>query len=507
MRLARTQVQARIVLSLAAAVALAAGCKETARTADGGAGGEDGDEEVVVAKRSTKPELYATDTEYMNKNSQFFFRVWDETFTRRLSELPRAGGVDQDKIPMSGGYYPEQGGGTDVVMVGGRTPLQKYDAAFHGGQNLASAWEREKHTSGPAWAGHCNGYSAASQRHPKEPTRSVTVNGVTFAPEDIKALMAEIHMNADYEFLGGNRCDVEGSVPLPGQRADPTVMAECEDVNPGTFHAAIANWLGRMKHVLVMDQYSGDQVWNYPLYAYEVQSLESITEQQARQAVVGNGGEYVFNPGAAKFALVRTKLTFTMAQRNESIGKQYPGEMQLQYVLELDAAGDIVGGEWVGESQQRHPDFIWVALEPLTPNGTRFMGNQHLDNAQVIKLWAEGAGFDPANPPLDIKRPPASDTWGRFAGFDATLDGSTTGAVFAGKPAVLHLKRRDTLAGAGVTLEVSLNGGAATSVTGGDGDDLTVPLEPGLGLNRVQLTFKRGGTTLEDQFLRFHVVR
>ena len=56
-------------------------------------------------------------------------------------------------------------------------------------------------------------------------------------------------------------------------------------------------------------------------------------------------------------------------------------------------------------------------------------------------------------------------------------------------------------------MDVALNGNAPTTVTGGAGDELKVPLEPGLGLNRVQLTIRRDGATLDDEFLRFHVVR
>ena len=41
------------------------------------------------------------------------------------------------------------------------------------------------------------------------------------------------------------------------------------------------------------------------------------------------------------------------------------------YVLELDANGRIVGGEWVGESKQAHPDFLWL---PLKASGTTVAG-------------------------------------------------------------------------------------------------------------------------------------
>jgi hypothetical protein len=476
-------------------------CKETTRLSEH----EDEDDEAVLARH--REGLYAADAETLNRNSEFFFKVFDDSFTRRFDDLPAAAEVPDDKKPMSGGYYPESQGGTGVVMVGGKSALAKYDDVFNGGVNKAAQWEVDHHTSGPAWAGHCNGYSAANQRHPKEPFKPVVRGNTTFDPRDVKALMAEVHMSADYEFLGGNRCESKNP-PTVGARTDPTVMGDCEDINPGTLHAAIANWIGRKKHVLIMDEYPGDQVWNYPLVKYQVTANQQVTADQAKAMVGGAGGsKYIFNPTAVRFLSIATKLTFIEAQKNEILGKRYTGEMDLTYVLELNSTGEIVGGEWTGDSQQNHPDFLWVALEPAVGNGTQFMGNPNLDPAEVIKLWAESTGNDPANPPLDIKRPAATSDWGRWAGFQVTLDGNQTGAVFAGKKTVLRIARKDNLATAGVTVDVSVNGAPLATLTGGAGDDFSHAFEPGIGLNRFEFAWKKDGATVEDEFLRFHVMR
>lgn len=481
-------------------------CKETTHLPEHEPGPADDEGEVVAKRTPAKRKgegLYAADAEALQKNSTFFFRMFDEGFSRKFDELPAVGEVPEESKPMSGGYYPESTGGTDVA-VNGKTALAKYDEVFNGG-NKAQAWEREKHVSGPAWAGHCNGYSAAGQRHPKEPSKTVVKNGVTFDPRDVKALMAEIHMSADYEFLGGARCELEAPPSVAG-RADPTIMGDCEDINPGTLHAAIGNWIGRKKHVLIMDQYSGEQVWNFPLVRYESTSAV-VTETEAKRMVTAGGSDYIFNPQAAKFVAVTTKLVYVEAQKAEILGKRYLAEMPLSYVLELNAQGEILGGEWTGQSQKEHPDFLWLAFEPQAGNGTRYMGNPHVDAKEVIKLWAESAGLDPENPPLDLRRPAAITDWGRWATFEVTLDGRTTGAVFSGKKAVLRVKRKDTLATAGVTLDLGMNGTPLTSLTGGAEGELSYAFEPGPGLNRFQFTFKKDGTVLEDQFLRFHVLR
>ena len=467
---------------------------------------DDADRTVVVAGHANAGGLYAADAEALQKNSDFFFRVFDASFTRKLADLPATGEVADDKKPMSGSYYPESTGGTDVVMVGGQSALQKYDDAFHAGKNLASQWERDKHTGGPAWSGHCNGFSAAGQRHPKEPTMSVQRGTVTFAPQDVKALMAEIHMSVDYEFLGGNRCELT-TPALPGGRADPTVMGDCEDINPGTLHAAVTNWIGKKGHVLIMDSYAADQVWNYPVIKYEVTSQEAVSEADAKAAVTPGGTKYIFNPNATQFISMATKLTYVEALKGEILGKRYIATMDLTYILELNADGEIVGGEWTGASQKDHPDFLWVALEPLTANGTATMGNPNLDANEVLKIWAESIGADPANPPLDIKRPPVSTDWGTWPGFDVTLDGRKSGAVFAGKKTVMHIARRDALASLGVSLEVGLNGATLATLTGPAGADFVQSFNAGPGLNRLSFTWKKDGVTVDEEYLRFHVMR
>lgn len=496
------------VFSLSLACALgafsASACKEVTVQPEG----DDHDDDVPEAKRSAKAEFYAADAEYLQKNADFFFKVFDESFTRKLDELPQTGEVPTDKRPYSGGYYPEQAGGTDVVMTGGRSPLAKYDAAFNGGQNKAAAWEREKHTTGPTWGGHCNGFGAASTRHPKEPARDVVRNGVTFSPQDIKALMAEIYMSADYEFLGGNRCDAQGTSSNPLSRTDVTKMGECEDVNPGTMHAAVANWIGRMKRGLVMDQFRGDEVWNYPFFQYQVTTQQNISEAQARRYVTGDSQtDYVFNPNATRFTYIEMKLTYANATSSETLRTPSYKDYPLQYVLELNASGEIVGGEWVGSSQKEHPDFIWVPLEPMQPNGTRYMGNQYLDSNEVIKMWAESAGYDPNDPPKALKRPAQVDDWGKWPTFEVKLDGNSRGSVFAGKPTTIDITRRDTLATGKVELTVFLNGAEVKKVAPKDNEAIAFQFTPGPGLNRLQLTWRKDGAQIDDQYVRFHVVR
>jgi hypothetical protein len=508
--------QCRFTQSLVAILTMLSGlcmsCKDFGTKIAQTTRSEDGSEHIVDAKMTPKIQYYAADPEFINKNNKLYFKIWNEAFSNKLDQLPLTGVASPERKPYSGGYYPEREGGTNVVMVGGKTPLQKYDDAFYGGQNRAVAWEIEKHTTGPVWAGHCNGFAAAAIRHPREPFRNVQRGGVTFSPQDIKALLAEIYMNADYEFIGGNRCNQAGDpsadrVLNPERSADPSVMDVCEDVNPGTLHLALTNWIGRMKFPLITDTSLGEEVWNYPAFSYQVLKREEIPESLARQYVSNSGGDYVFNPNATKFYYINLKLQYAEALKKEVLGQLITKEMDLHYVLELNDGGEILGGEWAGsQSRKYHPDFIWIPFEPTQPNGTRFMGNPHVNAQEVIKLWAESAGFDPNQQPPRIKRPIETNSWGRWDQFEVLLDGKQKGAVFMGRPTLLEVRPKGGLVGPGISLDIELNGAPLKSFAASDPSSMKFSFGPRPGLSILRFVWKKDGTTVDEQYLRYHVM-
>src|SRR5205814_1353552 len=46
----------------------------------------------------------------------------------------------------------------------------------------------------------------------------------------------------------------------------------------------------------------------------------------------------------------------------------YTHQDHYDYILELDAAGKIVGGEWIGTSKRQHPDFVWLPIRASAPS-------------------------------------------------------------------------------------------------------------------------------------------
>ncbi len=456
----------------------------------------------------------AVGKEEIETNKVFYQQIWTESYETKFASLPTQGEVPDDKKPYSDFWYPEKFGGTNVPLGEGVSALAKYDLAFNNGQPLAQNWENQNHYTAPndptsGWAGHCNGFAAASQRH-REPMNAVSMGSAVFTSQDIKALLAEINMSANYYFLGGDRCQSQSVPTVRNRTGDVTRMGTCEDTNPALFHLSLTNWIGIKKHTILFDEFSGEQVWNYPIYKFEMTESATLTSDKSKalQWVTGKKeNNYLFNPEATQFAYIKMKITFANALSqipSESSGRTLiPDSKSYEYILELNESGSIIGGEWVGQSQTLHPDFLWIAFEPFQSNGEKKFGNPHVDVKKVIELWAKSIGADPNNPPSDIKMPNLENSWGVFQSFTVRLDGNSQGSVFLGKPTKTEIARRNELAGP-IDLYVKLNG-VDLSVQKLDQNSNTIfEINPSVGLNRLTFTWKRNGTEVgKETSLRF----
>ena len=245
----------------------------------------------------------------------------------------------------------------------------------------------------PFWTGICDGWAAASILFP-EPTRAVMLNGVTFSVQDIKALLSLVQTTASRRIvsLACTASDEAGGIAydLAGRPLAP----ECRDTNPGTYHILLANYLGIRGNALVEDRTFDAQVWNQPISGYRVLEQTAVTPQRANALVAGGGpARYLFDPAASAFASVKTEVSFIRESRADVDGSlaatidTYTGHDVYEYVLELDGAGKIIGGEWVGPSKRNHPDFLWVPTAP----GSAVAGGA-IREAQVASLAAVSVG-------------------------------------------------------------------------------------------------------------------
>jgi hypothetical protein len=51
----------------------------------------------------------------------------------------------------------------------------------------------------------------------------------------------------------------------------------------------------------------------------------------------------------------------------------YTHQDRYDYILEVDSAGKIIGGEWIGTSKKQHPDFVWL---PIRVGGSSVAGGK-----------------------------------------------------------------------------------------------------------------------------------
>ncbi len=296
----------------------------------------------------------------IEKQNKIFEQLWETKFTWEYDQLPEKGGVEEWRVPYSGYIYPDTAGGT-------QSALRKYDRAFNGGRGLATSWEQQdtsmterqpglfggrlfSRERTPSWYGHCNGWTSAAIRH-AEPVKSVTRNGVTFSPSDIKGLLAELYMYNHHEILTG---------------------ANQQSVNPGVFHAVLANWLGRGEHPLGIDTDASEEKWNYPVYAYATSSAKhSAREVEVKMNIAyakDSNGEWDESP-----RIKRVKY--------------------LHYMLNLDANGKIVGGYFYRDSNVI--DMLWVPLRPKQAGQPgNEAGNPYINVDEVLAIWRASAPED-----------------------------------------------------------------------------------------------------------------
>lgn len=487
-----------------------------------------------------------------SKQSDIFHDIFDEDFIKKFKELPKSG--EALKKPYTAHWYPYRHYGTARVFQGKKqSALHKYSQAFPSNDgSTAVDWERRFHSSkGSNWTGHCNGFAAASQRH-FEPQFEVIRNGVRFSPADIKTLLTEVHLHVHTRILGGRRCRnvvIENAISSgggtscpagfrkivlgngkikcvknPPARSPSPQLSACEDVNAGTFHLALANWVGRREQTIVFDKEAYNQVWNYPLFSYRLDdSSRYVSKAEALRLTRQRGPHYPFNSAATTFYRAKMHVGYAdVLENTESSG--YPTFKESNdtytYILEIDDFGDVVGGEWIDDSYHAHPDFLWIALEPqksMTANQARqvlsgsalqrylnSMGgrsNPYLDPATVNEMWAESVGLAPDATPPPLKLASGSALWGQDPRFSILLDGEANGSAFLGKEISFDLRLTDEQDSHNV--QVSLNN-VILEPTARSNAELHFTILPRPGINTLHLSF---ADEPADKQVIFHAVQ
>ncbi|MFT3713331.1 MAG: hypothetical protein QM817_37220 [Archangium sp.] len=366
--------------------------------------------------------------------------LFSSTLELRFDALPLQG--EASVIPWAGSYWPTYEDNINYRWAGAQSdsPSLKYEKAFGGtgvedavsrnhgiesvsktctettqcdsflGETCAKRPGRTEGRCVATWWGICHAWTPASILFP-EPRNPVTKNGITFEVQDLKALASLVHNSTRTKFVS-LRCNKHNTTPDgTGIRLDPygrpiDADRECRDTNAGTYHVLLANYLGLMRQSFAEDRTNSYEVWNQPLRGFKVTSQREVTAREANQLIgvtesntdggVDGGAlsTYRFNSAATRFISVKAEVKYISESSPEDGYTApridwYTRTDRYEYVLELDAAGKIIGGEWVGSSKLNHPDFLWL---PLGASGSVAGGAIKYDEVKALVLESAGQG-------------------------------------------------------------------------------------------------------------------
>lgn len=305
-------------------------------------------------------------------------------FKANLNDLPKEGAMNYDPKAWSGHWWPSKEGGVNnrwnsttregfgyrsfsksellqlsAEQISALSPTEKFDIAF---QRYNYPLKKEVgatvNPNASDWDGICHGWAPASINHDEPVAFSVKNNdGITinFGSSDIKALLSygyASNIDNSNEHHMGLRCNFGRWTG--GQK-------ECDqDLNAGAFHLILTNELGINHRSFVADLDRFEQVWNQPIAGYRVSSISKSRRP---------------SPGAAASAVSEVTVKVKVYYVEESLPMMWPvmgtvkqtfNVTDYEYALELNAKGEIVGGNWISTNR---PDFVWTKAKINTFGG------------------------------------------------------------------------------------------------------------------------------------------
>ncbi len=107
----------------------------------------------------------------------------------------------------------------------------------------------------------------------------------------------------------------------------------------------------------------------------------------ARKGFAGDKFAAFRDPATVNIVGIAMDLEYVVETRPQAFGTDHPGRdahdnVRYLYDVELDGAGNVIGGEWY---QNTHPDFLWTP-----PRGTRAVAPT---DRLVARAIADGEGW------------------------------------------------------------------------------------------------------------------
>jgi len=334
-------------------------------------------------------------------------------------------------VPWAGNFFPYSEQGTAVKLDAsgepfkhGRSPMESYEFISQN-FNQAYNWEIEHHNcknyegktkkSCEAWWGHCNGWAAAAIKE-KEPRNSKLVGGQEISVADQKGILSELWL-ASYSLNAGlTDKDSKTRNWIHDHHLNDDRYKKFWDITPKAFFLILTNYIGAMKTGVVIDRFTGDEVWNQPLVGYRMlpigsQDISKIQEggktywSMKIQIKIFWANDIGLSHGHLSKPFEIEKI-FDVPEV-DSLPEDYEGRY-LSFRLFFDrevrvssdgkkiiSAGKIIGdGIWSHQENSKsftfeelnhsHPDFLWIPTEVYADQSG--YGNPYMDVKTVQEL-------------------------------------------------------------------------------------------------------------------------
>lgn len=313
--------------------------------------------------------------DYSNPN------IMSENFERNFEKLPLHGAPHDSQKLWANDYWPTKRGsinyrwnsvnpiGFDLVSPTKEQALQMSPAdiatlaasekldLLNGDYDYSVRRDVEGNSSKSAalWNGICNGWAPAAINH-NEPLPKTLMNPdgiqIPFGSSDIKALLS-------YYYAFKHEVD---STHQMGRRCNINFGTHCDDdLNAGAFHIVLTNKLGLEQTSFIADVERFRQVWNHAVNEYTSTVVNTNLAPASDSA-----------PGTLKRIHVKTVMSFILEIKKNNWNPVLGTEDHVndvrnyEYLLDINANGEIVGGEWISKSR---PDFLWEMSKATSFNG------------------------------------------------------------------------------------------------------------------------------------------
>jgi hypothetical protein len=366
------------------------------------------------------------------------FQIEHTDFARLFNLKNRV--VQPSRTPWAGSFFPygRQGLADESDQI--PSHAARYDQVFGGGLGAAVSWEIQNHSCDgvePAlrdgcrgWWGHCNAWASAAIKEAEPRSEVRHTSGQVFTVGDQKAYLTEIWMESHALFAGSTNKEARTSSWIYDPQA-PGYDAYW-DVTPRAFFMILTHYLGLLDTSLVIDRFTGDEVWNQPLAGYRLLPIrpeDRLTPEtragRTLYPVLIRIKVYWANDGV-EASHVTSGFDMGSSNDDEQVDRHWPvaGEFDgrfLAFTLFFDApletneegtrvisAGRIMG-EGIWQHQQyssptpdrTHPDFIWLPTRLLTGAG---LANPHIEASTVHALLKGEGPTRPATPAAEPTR-------------------------------------------------------------------------------------------------------